>query len=528
MSRRRILKSSSALIFLTLISRVFGLVREMVRASFLGTTALGDAFAIAFLIPNLLRRLFAEGTIAAAFIPVFKGFLSRGEHEKTKKFLSATFTFGSSVFVLTVLAGIFLARPLVKLFGPELDPSIVDEAVLLTRIMFPYLMFISISALIQGVLNSMNVFAPSGFTPILFNITFISSAYILAPYTENPARAIAVGVVAGGVLQIVFQIPFMLKHGYRIVFTSFGKALKHPGTRKVLRLIAPTVIGMGAYQINILFATRIANSAGTGVVSSLQFSNRLLELLLGIFAVSLGTVILPELAQNAKEENWKKLRENGIFILKIVALITLPSAIYTFLYRQEIVSLLFRMGAFDSKSVDLTAYALMFHIPGLFFIAVNRILTPVFYAHEDTRSPTFAGILTVVLNITLAYTLVNPLKGGGVALAASISSVINMLILLLMMQKKKNLGHGFISIPMLYSFKIFIFSVISILPVIPVRVFMIHTFSNFDNRLLTSGMPLAVGAICFFAILFMILYITGDKYLYETMIIIKRRNLWKK
>ncbi|HDT11802.1 MAG TPA: murein biosynthesis integral membrane protein MurJ, partial [bacterium] len=273
MSRKAILKSSSTLVVFTMISRVLGLFREIVKAAFLGTTALSDAFTIAFLIPNLLRRLFAEGTISAAFIPTFKGYLNKRDKKETAEFLSAAFTFGVTVFFGTVFAGIVFSGVLVDIFGPDLSSDISKEAVFLTRIMFPYLAFISIAALIQGILNSFGVFGPSGFTPILFNLSFITFAFVLSPHTANPARAIAIGVLTGGVVQALFQVPFMIRKGVKISFSSLKKAFTHPGVRKVLRLVAPTMLGMGAYQINIIVTTRIANSAGTGIVSSLQFSN---------------------------------------------------------------------------------------------------------------------------------------------------------------------------------------------------------------------------------------------------------------
>ncbi|HSW59483.1 MAG TPA: lipid II flippase MurJ, partial [bacterium] len=191
MSRSNILKSSYVLVGFTLISRVLGLLRESVKASFLGTTALSDAFSVAFLIPNLLRRLFAEGTISAAFIPTFKGYLNKNDKKETADFLSAVFTFGVTVFALTVFIGIGASGVLVKMFAPAFSQDIYSEAVFLTQMMWPYLAFISIAALFQGVLNSLGIFGPSGFTPILFNLSFIAAAFALSPFTANPARAIA-------------------------------------------------------------------------------------------------------------------------------------------------------------------------------------------------------------------------------------------------------------------------------------------------------------------------------------------------
>lgn len=517
MSRSNIIKKSSLLVLFTMISRILGLVREIVKAAFLGTTALADAFTIAFLIPNLLRRLFAEGTISAAFIPTFKGYLKENSQEDIKLFLSSAFTFAVTVFSLTVIAGMIVSGPLVDIFGPGFDPETADEAVFLTRIMFPYLAFISIAAFIQGILNSMGIFGPSGFTPILFNLCFITSGFLLSPFMDNPARAIAVGVAAGGAVQAGFQIPYLIKTGLKFSLTNLRKAFAHPGVRKVLRLIAPTTLGLGAYQLNIIFTTRIANGAGEGVVSSLQFSNRLLELILGIFVVSISTVILPELSTNVKEGKWDTFNKNLVFGIKIIALISIPATIFTLLFRHEIVALLFKFGKFDEQSVALTAYALMFHIAGLFFIAVNRILYPAFFAQEDTVSPTIAGIVSLVVNVSLALILVNFMKGGGVALAATIGSLSSTLILIAFLRKGGKIDLYKIFKAFIYSARFFIIVLISTVPLYLVKKELYAFFSELNvlsgnwNRIITELAPFVICVFIFGFILLCILIMTKDE-----------------
>ena len=276
-----LVRHGSALSLLTLISRILGLLREMTKASLLGTTALSDAFSVAFMLPNLFRRLFAEGSISVAFIPTYKEYLLENNREKTREFLSCMFTFLTFFVTLMVMAGILAAPYLIRLFGVEE----YDETVLLTRIMFPFLGFISLAALFQGVLNSLHIFTPSGLAPILLNIVTILCAYGLSPFTKNPARAMAIGILIGGFLEVAIQLPFVLKRGQSFFFTSLKRAITNPGTRKVLRLISPTIIGMAAYQLNDLVSTALAGRAGEGVVSSLQYSLRLQELILGVFAV---------------------------------------------------------------------------------------------------------------------------------------------------------------------------------------------------------------------------------------------------
>ena len=276
---------------LTLASRLLGLLREMTKARFLGTSALSDAFTVAFVIPNLLRRLFAENSISVAFIPTFRNFLAENNKEETRAFLSSCFTFISFAVTSVVVLGILITPWIVPFFG-----TAEAETVFLTRIMFPYLAVISVAAFFQGILNGVKIFLPSGFTPVLFNLCVIGFTWLFRDAAGNPARAMAFGVTAGGCLQAAFQLPFVLRTGFRFSFTPLRRAFSNPGTRTVLRLVGPTVFGMAAYQLNDLVSTILAGNAGEGVVSSLQYSLRLQELILGIFAVTIGTVILPDLS----------------------------------------------------------------------------------------------------------------------------------------------------------------------------------------------------------------------------------------
>ena len=309
-ANKKLLKSGLSLSLLTFLSRIMGLVREMTKAAFLGTSMFADAFTTSFMIPNLLRRLFAENAISVAFIPTFKKYISEGddfEHKKnTQEFLNATFTLVSFCTTVVVVVGIIITPLLTPLFTDKNSADFLlkqEEITILTRIMFPYLIVISVAALFQGILNTCGIFAPSGFTPVLFNGIVILGTYILAPYTKNPARAMSIGVIVGGCVQAVFKLPFVLKTGWKISFTSLKKTFSNPGTKKVIALIGPTVIGMAAYQLNDLVCTSIANKAAEGIASSLQYSLSLQELILGLFVVSIRTVILPDLSGFANEKN---------------------------------------------------------------------------------------------------------------------------------------------------------------------------------------------------------------------------------
>jgi putative peptidoglycan lipid II flippase len=518
---RNLLRSGSALSVLTLVSRILGLLREMTKAALLGTSALSDAFSVAFMIPNLFRRLFAEGSIAVAFIPTLKEYLLEGDKEKIKEFISCVFTFLSFFVSLAVVLGILLCPLIIPFFGMEA----FDETVFLTRIMFPFLAFISIAALFQGILNSVHIFAPSGLAPILLNLVTIACAYGLSPFTQNPARAMATGVIIGGFLEAAIQFPFVWKHGFRFFFTGIGRAIKNPGTRAVLRLIGPTIIGMAAYQLNDVVSTALAGNAGEGVVSSLQYSLRLQELILGIFAVSIGTVLLPDLAEYAKSGRWELYNDRLIQAMDIIALITIPITFFFLAQGETLIRLLFQTRSFNERSVTLTYGAFVFHMPGLFFIALNRILAPAFYAQSDSRSPTLAGILSFVVNIALAALFVGPMKGSGVALALTIASAANTLLLLLFLGRNRNIAVGRALGPTaLYAVKLSVFSCIAAAPVLYLGPRINGWFAGTESRIFKHGLPLIIQVLIFAVIGVILLVISRDKQLRALKVLFLRKT----
>jgi putative peptidoglycan lipid II flippase len=506
-SARALVRHGSALSLLTLVSRVLGLLREMVKANLLGTSALSDAFSVAFLIPNLFRRLFAEGSISVAFIPTFKEYLLENDQKKIREFLSCVFTFLTFFVTLAVLAGILVTPLIVPFFGLEE----FDETVFLTRIMFPFLGFISLAAFFQGILNSVHIFAPSGLAPILLNIFTILCAYGLSPFTKNPARAMAAGILIGGFLEGAIQFPFVLKKGYAFFFTGLKRAVKNPGTRAVLRLIGPTIIGMAAYQLNDLVSTALAGNAGEGVVSSLQYSLRLQELILGVFAVTIGTVLLPNLAEYAKSSQWDIYNERLISAMRIIAFITIPITFFSLAQGQSLIRLLFLSNRFDEDSVRLTLSAFTFHMPGLFFIALNRILAPAFYAQSDSASPTLAGIISFGVNILLACLLVGPMKGAGLALALSLASAVNTALLLAFLRKNPHVAVGkALGSALGYTVKLAFFSALALIPVLLLSRRLADSFAG-RGRLIAQGLPLAITAAVYGVTGLLILLLTGDK-----------------
>lgn len=528
-SKKSLVKSGLLLSLMTFASRIMGLIREMTKASFLGTSMHADAFTTAFMIPNLLRRLFAENAVSVAFIPTFKKYLAKGDDEEnrseTQEFLKATFTLVSFLTACVVVVGIIITPLIVPLFCKKpADPNAADYAMqlktwllkkdeisILTRIMFPYLFVISIAAFFQGILNGCKIFAPSGFTPVLFNGIVILATYLLSPFTSNPARAMSIGVIAGGCIQALFQWPFVHQTGWKICFTSLKKTFSNPGTKQVIALILPTIVGMAAYQLNDVVSTALANRTGEGIASSLQYSIRLQELILGIFAVSIGTVILPDLSGLANSKKWDDFNKMLLQAIKIMTLISIPVTAYSLISGKEIISLLYKSKSFDDESVRLTLGAFRFHIAGLLFIALNRIISPAFYAQGNTKLPTLAGIISFGANIILALILSIFMKGNGIALALSLASLLNTIFLFIFMKKMNSIEVGKVLIgTLLYTLRIIILSVIAAIPTYFIHNLLVKMFSD-GGRLLGFGMPVVLSAIVFAIIGVLELIITRDE-----------------
>jgi putative peptidoglycan lipid II flippase len=510
----------------------------MAKASLLGTSALSDAFSVAFMIPNLFRRLFAEGSIAVAFIPTFREYLLKDPAAKavenrtgagnngpfpdsTGEFLSCMFSLLIFLVSLAVMLGILLSPLIIPVF--KLTEA--DEAVLLTQIMFPFLGFISLAALFQGILNSLKVFTPSALAPIVLNLVVIVFSYGLSPFTANPARAMAIGVFTGGFLEAAIQFPFVLKMGRRFFFVNLKRAFTNPGTRKVLALIGPTIVGMAAYQLNDLVSTALAGNAGKGVISSLQYSLRLQELILGVFAVSIGTVLLPDLAEYAKTGQWGIYSERLSAAMNVIAFITIPITFYSLAEGETLIRLLFQNRSFDEISVSLTLEALRFHMPGLFFIALNRILAPAFYAQSDSKSPTLAGIISFGVNILLAAVLVRPMRGAGIALALSLSSAVNTVLLLAFLRKNPKIGVGrALRATLFYALKLLVFSFLASLPLLALRSPLASLFSS-RGRLIRQGIPLTISGLIYAALGLALLLITKDRQLRAIIRVLRRRKV---
>lgn len=418
----------------TFLSRILGLIRDQVLAWFFGAGLAADAFLVAFRIPNLLRRLFAEGSLTIAFIPVFTQYLTKhGEEEAFDLARSAWWLLAIMLIVVTAL-GILLAPVIVKIiaFGFT-SPEKFELTVFLTRIMFPYIFFVSLVALAMGVLNALGHFSAPALAPSLLNVAMIGSVLLISPHLEEPSTGLALGVVIGGVLQLGLQVPILSRKGFRFFKRT---SLQHPALKRIAVLMTPAVLGASVYQISNLVDTLLASLLPEGSVSYLYYADRLVQFPLGVFAIALATAVLPSLSRQAALGDMKGLRDSFLYTVNLVFFITIPATIGLIILREPVVRLLFERGAFDRTTTVMTAEALLFYAMGLWAVSGGRILASTFYSLQDTRTPVRIAVLSLLTKIILSLLLMGPMRHGGLALATSLASGVNLLLLIVALKKR--------------------------------------------------------------------------------------------
>lgn len=423
----------------TLLSRVSGLAREAVHARVLGTGLAADAFRVAFLLPNLLRRLVGEGAITSAFVPVFIERSSLSSPEEARKFAERFLSLWLLVVLGATGVGIALSGWIVTVFfahGSFSEPEKLELTILLTRWLFPYLAFIGLLAAAQGILLARGVFGPPAYAPLVFNLVFIGATFALLPWfrPEDAVYPVTIAVLAGGVLQWVSVLPALRAQGVSLRWRS---PLGDAGVRQVLRLMIPGTIGAGVYQLNVVLSTAIATGLDEGAVSSLSYSNRLMEFVLGIFVFSLSTVGLTSLAEAHASGEHERFEASLAEVFRLIVFITIPSAVGLYVLREPIIEVLLRGGAFDRRSLEMTGAALQFHALGIPLVGLTRVLVASFHAQKDLRTPVVQGAINVVAGLALAYALSRtPLGHAGIALAASLAAGIQALALAALLRRR--------------------------------------------------------------------------------------------
>lgn len=419
----KLFRSTAVVSAMTFVSRIMGFVRDIVIARMFGASVGADAFFVAFKIPNFLRRLFAEGAFSQAFIPVLSEYRQRGDHD-LKQLISATSgSLAVILFVITAL-GVLIAPFLIMIFAPGFigDSDKLDLAGDLLRITFPYLFFISLTALAGSILNSFGRFAVPAFTPVFLNLSLIASAVWLSPQLEQPITALAWGVFIGGVVQLLFQIPFLIKIG-QLPRPRWG--WKSSGVQKIIKLMIPAIFGVSVAQINLLLDTLLASFLVTGSISWLYYSDRLVEFPLGVFGIALATVILPSLSKKHAASSKAEFSQTIDWALRWVFILGTPAAIGLIWLAEPLLLTLFQYGEFTSDDAHKASLSLMAYGLGLLPFIFIKVLAPGYFARQDTKTPVKIGIIAMATNMVLNIILMIQLAHVGLALATSLSAALN-------------------------------------------------------------------------------------------------------
>ncbi len=431
---RKLLRSASTISTITIISRIFGYIRDSRIAYLLGTGDIADAFTLAFRIPNLLRRLVGEGGVNAAVVPVFSGYVASENRHDAWEFFNLLLTIATILMAAITILGIVLAPLIVKLLasGFAATPGKVEMTAYLSRIMFPYIGLISVSALCMGVLNSLHRFAAPAFAPVLLNLSIIGFSFVAGRFS-NPAAALAIGVVAGGIAQILIQIRPLRASGWRL---RFGWNPAHPAIRQVGRMLLPLLFGMGILQINIMVGLEFASRMREGSVASINLADRVMELVLGTYTLAFSTAILPLLSRQAVLKRINEMRETLNLATRMILFITIPATVGLVVLRRQIIEVLFQHGQFDHRSTELTSNPLLYFALGLTVVSMVKIIVPAFYALKDTSTPVAVAFISMFLNAGLNYAFMGPLGNGGPALATSLAAVFDSMCLMTIFHRR--------------------------------------------------------------------------------------------
>lgn len=412
----------------TLLSRISGFLRDMVVAYFFGARVETDAFFVAFRIPNLWRRLVGEGSMTVSFIPVYTEYLTQRTEKESEEVVHIGFTIAGVLLMGLTALGIICSPILIKIFALTwpFGSEKFQIAVTLNRIMFPYLFFVGLFALSMGILNSLRHFFAPAFATVFLNLSIIASVFLFYDYLQEPVMTLAIGVLAGGMLQFFFQIPFLIQKRVRF---RFNFNFHHPAIKQIGLLMIPGLIGTAVYQINEVIDTIFATSLPEGSVSYLFYAGRLMEFPLGIFVIAIGTAALPSFSSLVAQGKNEQFKETVSFAFRLSSFICIPAMVGLICLRIPILNLLFQRGAFDYLATRMTARALLCYSVGLWAIGGVRVLAPAFYSLRDTKTPLKIGLICLAVNVILILIFIHPLKHAGLALATGLSSILNLVLL---------------------------------------------------------------------------------------------------
>ncbi|MCX5716443.1 MAG: murein biosynthesis integral membrane protein MurJ, partial [Candidatus Omnitrophica bacterium] len=433
-TNKSIAKSAGVIGAFTLLSRILGFVRDIVIAGFFGTALYAQAFVVAFRIPNLLRDLVGEGAVNAAFVPVLTETITKKGKAEFFKLAQVLLNILVVALIVLTLAGVILSPLLVKLIAPGFmaDKEKFDMTVMLTRVLFPFLLLVGFWAYAMAVLNSLGHFAAPSLGPCVLNLSMI----LCASWFGENILGLAAGVLAGGLLQFLIQIPPLYLKGWRARLTP---EFRHPEAKKIGILLIPRAAGACMYQVNVFVSTILAslsNIVGEGAVAALYYANRIWQLPLAIFGIAIAQAALPAMSRHAAQNDTEKLKHTLLFSMRALFFILVPSSIGLMVLSEPITRLLFQRGAFTAYSTRITADALFFYAVGLIACGGIKVLVSAFYSLQDTKTPLKAGAAALVVNVLLNLMLMGPLKAGGLALANSLASILNCAVLYIALRNK--------------------------------------------------------------------------------------------
>ena len=422
-----LLRALAAVSSMTLLSRILGFVRDFIVARTFGAGVATDAFFVAFRLPNLLRRLFAEGAFSQAFVPILAEYKNRRGDDETRRLVNHVATVLAVAVFLVSLLGIAVAPLIIYVSAPGFsgDPEKFALTVELTRITFPYILFMSLTALAGGILNTWSRFTVPAFTPVLLNLSFIGMALFAVPWFDPPIKALAYAVLVGGVLQLVFQMPYLSRIGMLPRLTSMRAALADPAVRRILKLMAPAVLGVSVSQVSLLINTIFASFLPHGSVSWLYYADRLMEFPSGLLGAALGTILLPSLSRLHAQERREAFSATLDWGLRLTLLLTLPAALALAILALPLIATLFQHGAFDAHDALETRSALIAYSVGLTGLILVKVLAPGFYARQDIRTPVKIGLITLAATQLMNLAFIGTLRHAGLALSIGLASCLN-------------------------------------------------------------------------------------------------------
>jgi len=434
----RVTKAAGTIGTATLLSRMFGYVRDMLFALLFGAGPVADAFIAAFRIPNLLRRLLGEGSLSIAFVTVFADYLTNRGTAEAFRLAGAAFKLLCLVLLPMAVLGVMLSPQIIKLiaFGFTDATDTFALAVTLCRIMFPYVAFVCLMAFSMGFLNVLGQFAAPAAAPVLLNLAMIGAMGVSVLMTADVRRRIivlAVGVLIGGALQLSVQVPFWFSAGFRFRRQA---PWYHPGLLRIGGSMVPATFGAAALQINTLVQTLLASFLPAGSLSYLYYADRLVQFPLAIFGIAVATAVLPSLSKQAAVKDFEALGQTFVYAMNLVLFVTMPAMVGLIVLREPIVALLFKRGVFDAGATQLTALALLYYSMGLWAFAAVRIVYNTFYAMQDTRTPVWTAMVSIGVNIALGTLLMKPMGHAGLALALTLASAVNLGLLVRVLEAR--------------------------------------------------------------------------------------------